>query len=579
MNQQNGGNALGEHLLELFLQGQERDRKLQQERDQQQQAREIDQQALQCSHQIGQQAKEKEQDALQQTQERDKQVSQQQSSQYLDLVLQQTPEKDQDALQQTQERDKQASQQTSQQQQQCQEIDQETSQYLDLILQQAPEKDQDAMQQTQQRDKQTSQQTSQQQQCQEINQETSQYLHLILQQAPEKTQQASQQTQTPAFNTRFNECQELQKPLQTVDMSPAFTPTDRRGPSSNAMPELDPHPQTNNPQPQSQPPEQNTDPEPPSKPQDQEYCTQKCLLGLIRRGFIDPKCPNAPLHTHDEDEDEDEDKAPRAPTQPAKIPKFHPVNHAEWLSLLRDQLTQSAPANEGITFQGIAGASGAFFKVVLLRYGYTVVGKGTIAEYAAYMRREGRVYERLGGIQGEYVPILLGEIDLQSQSLGRGGSRRGGGGGICFEMDREIWLDRKKMNVVRHLMLLSWAGAHLKRYWMDWFEIPWVERGVQALQAVHREGVLHGDVRWGNVLFSPETRKIMLIDFERSFVFGELGISSGRDAWGGGEEALGKNAEGEGEGEGFSVRGAGDADAELDKIRSVMLEAYEQQEQ
>ncbi|KAG6195186.1 hypothetical protein E4U10_002116 [Claviceps purpurea] len=70
MNQQNGGNALGEHLLELFLQGQERDRKLQQERDQQQQTREIDQQALQCSHQIGQQAKEKEQDAMQQTQER-----------------------------------------------------------------------------------------------------------------------------------------------------------------------------------------------------------------------------------------------------------------------------------------------------------------------------------------------------------------------------------------------------------------------------------------------------------------------------------------------------------------------------
>ncbi|KAG6181987.1 hypothetical protein E4U27_002048 [Claviceps purpurea] len=516
MNQQNGGNALGEHLLGLFLQGQERDRKLQQERDQQQQAREIDQQALQCSHRIGQQAKEKEQDALQQTQERDKQASQQ------------------------------TSQQTSQQQQQCQEI----------------------------------------------NQETSQYLHLILQQAPEKHQQASQQTQTPTFTSRFNECQELQKPLQTVDMSPAFTPTDKRGPSSNAIPEPEPepepHPQANNPQPQSQPPEQNTGPEPPSKPQDQEYCTQKCLLGLIRRGFIDPKCPNAPLHTHthdedeNEDEDEDEDEAPRAPTQPAKIPKFHPVNHAEWLSLLRDQLTQSAPTNEGITFQGIAGASGAFFKVVLQRYGYTVVGKGTIAEYAAYMRREGRVYERLGGIQGEYVPILLGEIDLQS--LGRGGSRRGGGrggGGICFEMDREIWLDRKKMNVVRHLMLLSWAGAHLKRYWMDWFEIPWVERGVQALQAVHREGVLHGDVRWGNVLFSPETRKIMLIDFERSFVFGELGISSGRDARGGGEEALGKNAEeeGEGEGEGFSVRGAGDADAELDKIRSVMLEAYEQQEQ
>ncbi|KAG6090009.1 hypothetical protein E4U31_007988 [Claviceps sp. LM219 group G6] len=491
MDQQNGGNPLGEHFLEPFSQGQER--------DQQQQAREIDQQALQCSHQILQQAKEKDQDALQQTQERDKQASQ-----YLTLILQQAPDKDQDALQQTQERDKQTSQR---------------------------------------------QKTSQQQQCREIGQETSQYLHLILQQAPDKDQQASQQTQTPTFNTRFNKCQELQKPLQTVEMSPAFTPTDRRGPSSSAIPEPEPEPEpepqpeANNPQTQSQPTEQNTEQKPPAEPQDQEYCTQKCLLGLIRRGFIDPKCPNAPLHTQDENEDE----APPSATQHANIPKFHPVNHAEWLSLLQDQLTHSAPANEGITFQGIAGASGAFFKIILLRYGYTVVGKGTIAEYGAYMQREARVYERLGGIQGEYVPILLGEIDLQS--LGRGG-------GICFEMDREIWVDGKTMNEVRHLMLLSWAGAHLKRYWMDWFEIPWVERGVQALQAVHREGVLHEDVRWGNVLFSPETRKIMLIDFERSFVFDEPGVSSGRD-----------------------VRGAGDADAELDKIRSVVLEAYENQEQ
>lgn len=504
MDQQNGGNPLGEHFLEPFSQGQERDRKPQQERDQQQQAREIDQQVLQCSHQILQQAKEKDQDALQQTQERDKQASQ-----YLTLILQQAPEKDQDALQQTQERDKQTSQQ---------------------------------------------QQTSRQQQCREIGQETSQYLHLILQQAPDKDQQASQQTQTPTFNTRFNKCQELQKPLQTVDMSPTFTPTDRRSPSSSAIPEpeSEPHPEPNNPQTQSQP---NAEQKPLAEPQDQEYCTQKCLLGLIRRGFIDPKCPNAPLHTQDEDEDE----APPAPTQHANIPKFHPVNHAKWLSLLRDQLTQSAPANEGITFQGIAGASGAFFKIVLQRYGYTVVGKGTIAEYAAYMQREARVYERLGGIQGEYVPILLGEIDLHS--LGRGG-------GICFEMDREIWVDGKTMNEVRHLMLLSWAGAHLKRYWMDWFEIPWVERGVQALQAVHREGVLHGDVRWGNVLFSPETRKMMLIDFERSFVFGEPGVSSGRDARGGGEEELCSSA-----------RGVGDADAELDKIRSVVLEAYENREQ
>ncbi|KAG6182100.1 hypothetical protein E4U36_003558, partial [Claviceps purpurea] len=37
-----------------------------------------------------------------------------------------------------------------------------------------------------------------------------------------------------------------------------------------------------------------------------------------------------------------------------------------------------------------------------------------------------------------------------------------------------------------------------------------------ALKAVHNEGVLHCDVRWENVLFNPETKGIMVIDFERA---------------------------------------------------------------
>ncbi|KAG6024161.1 hypothetical protein E4U19_003906 [Claviceps sp. Clav32 group G5] len=68
MNQQNGGNPLGEHLLEPFSQGHERDSKPQQERDQQQQSREIDQETSQYLHLILPQAPDKDQQPSQQTQ-------------------------------------------------------------------------------------------------------------------------------------------------------------------------------------------------------------------------------------------------------------------------------------------------------------------------------------------------------------------------------------------------------------------------------------------------------------------------------------------------------------------------------
>ncbi|KAG6047039.1 hypothetical protein E4U17_007666 [Claviceps sp. LM77 group G4] len=42
------------------------------------------------------------------------------------------------------------------------------------------------------------------------------------------------------------------------------------------------------------------------------------------------------------------------------------------------------------------------------------------------------------------------------------------------------------------------------------------DEGIRAFKAVHNEGVLQRDVRWGNVLFNPETKGIMVIDFEQA---------------------------------------------------------------
>ncbi|KAG6127560.1 hypothetical protein E4U38_006201 [Claviceps purpurea] len=225
------------------------------------------------------------------------------------------------------------------------------------------------------------------------------------------------------------------------------------------------------------------------------YCSQKCLLGLVQGGFLDPKCPNVTLHC-------------QRGAGEAAHPKRHPVDHAEWLRLLREQFKQSIDL--GITYQGVVGAVGAFFKVTLLAYGYTFVSKGTVAGHMKHLEYEARVYERLKPIQGRYVPVFLGAIDLRT-------------------MDKDYWIYFETKVV--HMMFVSWGGIlfHVHKAGMDQLEtlhdVPWLDEGVRALKAVHNEGVLHCDVRWGNVLFNSETKGIMVIDFERAELLDATGSS------------------------------------------------------
>ncbi|KAG6113019.1 hypothetical protein E4U13_004045 [Claviceps humidiphila] len=219
---------------------------------------------------------------------------------------------------------------------------------------------------------------------------------------------------------------------------------------------------------------------------DLPYCTQKCLLGLVQGEYMDPKCPNVTLHCQGE-------------AGEAGRPQRHPVDHAEWLRLLREQFRISIDV--GITYQVVVGARGALFKVTLLAYGYTFVSKGTVAGHIQHLEHEARVYERLKAIQGRYVPVFLGTIDLRT-------------------IDKDYWIYFE--TYVVHMMFVSWGGIlfHVLKAGMDQLEtlhdVPWVDEGVRALEAVHNEGVLHCDVRWGNVLFNSETKGIMVIDFERA---------------------------------------------------------------
>ncbi|KAG6124193.1 hypothetical protein E4U12_008478 [Claviceps purpurea] len=74
-------------------------------------------------------------------------------------------------------------------------------------------------------------------------------------------------------------------------------------------------------------------------------------------------------------------------------------------------------------------------------------------------------------------------------------------------MDKDYWIYFETKVV--HMMFVSWGGIlfHVHKAGMDQLEtlhdVPWVDEGVRAFKAVHNEGVLHCDVRWGN----KDTRK------------------------------------------------------------------------
>jgi hypothetical protein len=48
----------------------------------------------------------------------------------------------------------------------------------------------------------------------------------------------------------------------------------------------------------------------------------------------------------------------------------------------------------------------------LAEWGYTLVGKGTVEAFMPDLRHEGQIYQRLDAIQGECIPVYLGNIDL-----------------------------------------------------------------------------------------------------------------------------------------------------------------------
>ncbi|PHH81087.1 hypothetical protein CDD80_3369 [Ophiocordyceps camponoti-rufipedis] len=206
--------------------------------------------------------------------------------------------------------------------------------------------------------------------------------------------------------------------------------------------------------------------------QGEQYCSSKCLAGLVSGGLLDQACPNVHLHR--------------------KGSRKH-ISHKKWLRLLWKQLAKSL--DDGITPLGQGGARGVLFRITLLGLGYTFVAKGTIRVFVPDLEHEGSVYERLKPVQGVHVPVHLGAIDLDT-------------------MNKTYYFDHRVY--IKYLMFLSFGGNTLNEAVNHSTRSALESKALCSLRAIHRFRVVHTDARLVNMLVHPVTGDVMVIDFERA---------------------------------------------------------------
>ncbi|KAK9241777.1 hypothetical protein V1506DRAFT_549683 [Lipomyces tetrasporus] len=199
-----------------------------------------------------------------------------------------------------------------------------------------------------------------------------------------------------------------------------------------------------------------------------KFCTQRCLLGLQQGGILDSRCPNVELHRQGRDTDR------------------HLISSERLVQLLKQQLDEDLDHN--CTPFGACGAYGAPFKITCVPYGYTVVGKGTTAGLWNEVSREVDVYRILHRAQGSAVPVFLGAIDLEL---------------IYFHDAGDI----------RHMLLMAWGGKDTTELEHSQELLHEINRSKREIRAL---GVVHGDFRFGNVLWNEELGRALIIDFHRS---------------------------------------------------------------
>ncbi|CAG8977997.1 hypothetical protein HYALB_00000666 [Hymenoscyphus albidus] len=211
-----------------------------------------------------------------------------------------------------------------------------------------------------------------------------------------------------------------------------------------------------------------------------QYCTQACLLGLVRKRPLDDACPNVNAH------------------RAHKTSNYHALGRKSLIKFMSRQLAEN-PDN-GCEPLGKQSACGALFRLTLEWYRYTFVAKGTVTAFEAKLKHEGLVYQHLNEVQGELIPVYLGNISLVYPYFLNVGVR------------------------IVHMLLMSWAGEQAHK---DLLLAMGRDLAAETNGAVAKMldcGVEHRDVRPPNVLWNSEGQKVILVDFERSEILKQMPI-------------------------------------------------------
>ncbi|KAL2889489.1 hypothetical protein HOO65_020031 [Ceratocystis lukuohia] len=206
----------------------------------------------------------------------------------------------------------------------------------------------------------------------------------------------------------------------------------------------------------------------PHRPPQPEYCSQKCLLGVVNGSFLDASCPNSHLHWQ----------------YSASSDGKHPLTLAQLVDVIQTQLDTNLDSDCEVQ-RHKSGLFGTLVKLTAHPYGYTFVGKGMMDLGLPFIHHELQVYSRLRPIQGVFVPVCLGHVSMQ-QTL------------------------NVEFLPIRQMLLMSYAGESVR-------EMGDVVDNIEAqLLAL---GVVHGDIREENVTYDAMSGRTMLIDFHRAQVF------------------------------------------------------------
>ncbi|KXG51632.1 uncharacterized protein PGRI_090250 [Penicillium griseofulvum] len=202
-----------------------------------------------------------------------------------------------------------------------------------------------------------------------------------------------------------------------------------------------------------------------------QFCTQRCLLGLQTGGNLDDRCPNVKLHCQEQDGQRD---------------FKHPITSGDLVRLINEQVDDNI--DRCIPF-GRCGSYGAPFKLTCVKYGYTVIGKGTTSNLWKQVSSEAQMYRILRKAQGSAVPVFLGTIDLAKIYFLHGAGE------------------------IRHMLVMGWGGENTAEMEIE----PWLSREIRrSTKEITALGVIHDDLRYDNILWNKELGRALIIDFHRA---------------------------------------------------------------